>query len=200
MLSKIKGRLTYANVLSTIAVFGVIAGGTAVAAGTSGAGHPGAAASGGVDKKVKKLKKRVSALEAAVAGLPPTGTVSYFNAGACPAGWSELSTAQGRYIVGLNPGGSLAATQGTALGNLENRAVGRHTHGVTDPGHSHTVALSEGDNATSPVTTHLRPTSDSGGTYSPSTSTDTTGITINPAGSVPGTNAPYIQLLVCQKG
>jgi hypothetical protein len=61
----------------------------------------------------------------------PTGAVMFFNLPACPSGWSDLAAAQGRYLVGMPPGGTLAATVGTALSDKENRPVGIHTHGVT---------------------------------------------------------------------
>jgi len=67
-----------------------------------------------------------------------------FDRATCPAGWSIVSNAQGRTIVGLTPGGTLQGTLGAALANLEDRA---HSHSV-DPAavtssaagsHSHTV-------------------------------------------------------------
>jgi len=81
-----------------------------------------------------------------------------------------------------------------ALTDLENRAAGQHNHGVTDPGHSHSYVnnaiyqsycganycqVQYGNNAI--------------------TGASPTGITVNNFGSVAGTNAPYIQFLVCEK-
>jgi len=129
----------------------------------------------------------------------PSGTVMLFNLNTCPPGWSELTSARGRYIVGLPAGGTQAGTTGTALSNLEDRAVGQHTHAITDPGHQHTAN---------------RPRISGGATlYNTADSTDWhtmypqnmitdvayTGITVQNTGAVPGTNAPYIQLLICQK-
>ncbi len=57
----------------------------------------------------------------------PAGTVVYFDLAACPAGWTELTAARGRTIVGLPSGGTLGGTQGTALTNLEART---HDHGL----------------------------------------------------------------------
>jgi hypothetical protein len=132
---------------------------------------------------------------AAAAEAVPAGAVSFFNLATCPNGWSELTTARGRYLVGLPSGGTLTATAGTALTDLENRAVGQHNHGITDPGHSHVI---QGGGSTHEV--------ESGNGSFPGgpwvlrdALTNTTGITINNAGSVAGTNAPYLQLLVCQK-
>jgi hypothetical protein len=130
-----------------------------------------------------------------VAPSVPSGAVMFFNLTVCPSGWTELITAQGRYLVGLNPGGTLAGTDGAALSDLEDRPVGQHTHTVTDPGHTHTIGQATSNSGTNG--SYVR----SGTTYlqTQSTSSSSTGITIDQEGSVAGTNAPYIQLLVCQK-
>jgi len=132
-----------------------------------------------------------------VAAEVPSGAVMFFNLASCPSGWSELAGAQGRYIVGLPSGGTLGGTVGTALSNQENRAVGQHGHTINDPGHTH----SEGQRST-----NISVTDDgksqrtvSRGRKIVATGSSVTGITINDAGSVVGTNAPYIQLLTCQK-
>jgi hypothetical protein len=152
-------------------------------------------------------------------GAPGTpGAVSFFNLAACPSGWTELTAARGRYIVGLPVGGTLAGTAGTALTNLQNRSVGRHTHGVTDPGHSHGVTdpghshffgIDQGATDASSQVGEFQDTaeptifSDIDQTSLASTgitiNNASTGVTINNAGTVAGTNSPYIQLLVCQK-
>ena len=126
----------------------------------------------------------------------PSGAIMFFNLASCPSGWTELTAARGRYLVGLTSGGTLAGTAGTALTNLENRAVGSHTHAVTDPGHSHTfTGLSSVIGTYGPhsysayVNSYTSVTTDSA----------TTGISIASSGSVAGTNAPYLQLLICQK-
>ncbi|MBM4251771.1 MAG: hypothetical protein FJ146_07350 [Deltaproteobacteria bacterium] len=70
------------------------------------------------------------------AGLIPSGSVAYFNTSNCPAGWSELTAARGRTIMGLPAGGTLAGTVGTSLTNLSNRTitdVPAHTHSVAPP-------------------------------------------------------------------
>jgi hypothetical protein len=153
-------------------------------------------------------------------GALPAGMIAAFNA-ACPSGWTELAAAQGRVIVGLPSGGTLAGTVGTALTNLENRThahtyseVVNHTHTVTvtDPGHVHTqryhAATTGGLSGptTVPDTSSNTPTN-----YGVTTASATTGITAataNPAGGVAqGTTAtkatgdviPYIQLRLCEK-
>lgn len=55
----------------------------------------------------------------------PAGTVAFFDLPACPSGWTELTAARGRTLVGLPSGGTLGGTQGTALSDLEARV---HSH------------------------------------------------------------------------
>ena len=57
----------------------------------------------------------------------PQGAVMSFNLSSCPSGWTEVTDAQGKAIVGLPSGGTLAGTVGSPLTNLENRT---HTHEV----------------------------------------------------------------------
>ncbi|MEX2055042.1 MAG: hypothetical protein WD972_02570, partial [Candidatus Andersenbacteria bacterium] len=137
-----------------------------------------------------------------VAGVPawidsgvPAGAVNYFNLAACPTGWTELTGARGRYLVGLPASGTLAGTGGTALTNLENRAVGQHNHTASDSGHSHYV------NTWNPDTTGAnRPDQpDPAAGVGITSATGYANITVANAGSVAGTNAPFLQLLVCQK-
>ncbi len=56
----------------------------------------------------------------------PTGAVVFMD-GACASGYSEFTTARGRYIVGMPNGGTLDGTVGSALTNLQNPT---HTHSV----------------------------------------------------------------------
>lgn len=122
----------------------------------------------------------------------PSGFVGFFNLGSCPSGWSEVTGAKGRYLVG---GGSTGATVGTALSNQENRAVGQHSHSVSDPGHYHlTRRECHGFNCPGGA-----PKSQHGGVTDERTTSSGTGLSISSSGSVGGTNAPYIQFLVCQK-
>src|SRR3989344_434292 len=72
-----------------------------------------------------------------------SGAVMFFNLSSCPSGWTEFTDARGRYLVGLPSGGTLGDTTGTALTNLENRAVGQHGHPVSDSGHTHTIAVQQ---------------------------------------------------------
>jgi hypothetical protein len=125
----------------------------------------------------------------------PTGGVMFFNLPACPAGWSALANSTGRYVVG----GPAGVAVGTPLSSGENRPVGQHTHGITDPGHKHMM-----DNIQAGTNVNGSGVMTKGADYSIdlnlTMNTMGTGITINnPAGSVAGTNAPYLQLLVCSR-
>lgn len=122
----------------------------------------------------------------------PAGLIAHFDGTSCPPGWTAVSAARGRYLVGLPTGGSLAGVQGTPLTSLEDRPVGQHSHGVTQTPHSHT---------------YVPPTQTSTGSGNSAarvgsaqqTSADLVPISINAAGTVAGTNAPYVQYLVCRK-
>lgn len=129
--------------------------------------------------------------------LVPAGAVMFFDLASCPSGWTELTGARGRYLVGLPSGGLLAGTAGTALSNQENRSTGVHGHGVSDAGHTHSIGQYPGGTpGTTLMTTGYLDPRESAVYY---TGTRTTGITIDNSAGIAGTNAPYIQLLVCRK-
>ncbi|MFC1609734.1 collagen-like protein [Myxococcota bacterium] len=117
------------------------------------------------------------------APLVPSGAVMFFNLATCPSNWTEVTAARGRYLVGLNTGGNLAATVGTALADRANRSAGAHSHqyyrGTVNTGASGYSSF--GDFGAGPW-----PHGE--------TSTST-----NSGGLASGTNAPYVQFLVCQK-
>ena len=88
----------------------------------------------------------------------PSGSVAYFNASACPSGWSELTSGRGRVLVGMQAGGTLAGTVGTGLNNLATRditSVPAHTHTISAPvtttsnGGAHTHSVDPPSTATS---------------------------------------------------
>src|SRR6202008_4596802 len=106
------------------------------------------------------------------------------------------TTARGRYIVGLVSGGTNAATVGTALSNAENRPVGQHTHTITDPGHVHNPFDTGAGGGSVAVQTTFAAGTGLTGQIIPAA---TTGISVNNAGAVAGTNAPFVQLIACVK-
>jgi len=150
----------------------------------------------------------------------PSGAIMFFN-GNCPTGWTEFTSAQGRYIVGLVSGGIVGSIAGTAFTTstevrpaglhqhpFTTGVAGAHIHPINDPGHWHQQDLNRGY-------------AEYAGGGSPSHHHDAdfgtmnwvlskvTGITILLAGdhSHPGTTnfagtdstpAPYIQLRACQ--
>lgn len=137
-----------------------------------------------------------------IAGTP-AGAVVFFNLAACPTGWTELVAARGMYMVGLPASGTLAGTSGTALTNLESRAVGQHLHSASQGNHMHSILFAGSGALGQRWVTGSGSYTDSGwgfGGQNEQMSTVSSGaITIGNAGSVAGTNAPYIQLLTCQK-
>ena len=115
------------------------------------------------------------------------GAIGFFASINCPSGWKENTATRGRYIVGLNPGGKIAATVGQQLSNQENRAVGNHSHSYTyaDVGHKNPNAFAGVGGAYWKKSASIRFYSKTRGTAGTNT----------PA----GTNAPYIQYKVCEK-
>jgi len=71
--------------------------------------------------------------------LVPSGAVQFFYLLECPAGWSSVQEASGRYLVGASSSTTVGVTVGTALEDGEERAVGTHSHVLTDAGHAHGI-------------------------------------------------------------
>ena len=117
-----------------------------------------------------------------ITGGVPQGAVMFFNLSSCPSGWSVSTNAKGRYLVGLNDGGSLGATVGDKLSNGENRATGEHRHNVGVPTGS--PLNTEGSSHLAVGYPLVLSNSFTGGVK---------------GGAIAGTNAPYVQFLVCQK-
>lgn len=109
----------------------------------------------------------------------PKFSVVAFNEESCPEGWRAFEPGRGRYIVGLTKGGDLGKIIGTELRDQENRSAGRHTHGFDDAplGGSVKDGLVGGG--------YQRRRTESYSTY--------------PNEGPEGTNAPYVQLLLCER-
>jgi hypothetical protein len=156
-------------------------------------------------RDIKRRSVPLNRLSSAPSVPVPQGAVLFFNSSSCPGGFTELAAARGRYIVGLGPGGTLGGTAGSALSNREDRPTGRHSHSVSDPQHIHPYSSFWGFNDTADSGTIRRPIFD----FKPADavgkpdvadeSPQSTGLSVDAAGAVSGTNAPYLQLLACQK-
>jgi hypothetical protein len=146
---------------------------------------------GGDSKHLAPKKKDLPPSKPPGRPQPRTGAVMFFDLPACPPGWVEFTEGRGRFVVGLTPNGTFLGTRGVALADLEDRPVGRHTHAISDPGHDHGY--------TPPVWTSTGDGASKAGVGSPvKTSKELTQISLDDAGDEPGTNAPYVQLLVCR--
>jgi hypothetical protein len=60
----------------------------------------------------------------------PAGAIAFFELSTCPKGWKWAVNVKGRYIVASSSVGGIEKTVGVALGNEENRAVGKHAHAI----------------------------------------------------------------------
>jgi hypothetical protein len=94
------------------------------------------------------LQNAISDVEGAV----PSGAVMFFDLASCPSGWSELSDARGRVLVGLNgSAGTLKGSVGEPLGDLESRT------------HAHDIDIAETvSSSTSVAHTHALPAGTTG--------------------------------------
>jgi hypothetical protein len=152
----------------------------------------------------------------------PANLIAFTKNGSCPSGWAEYTGARGRSIVGLPLSGTNLASIGSELTNGENRATGQHNHtgsssgtvsgthahGVTDSGHAHTGRIDAGagglfstyqDLYAGTTTTAFATTGISIPSKVTGVTINTQTLTIDNAGSVAGTNAPYLQLMACRK-
>ncbi len=129
----------------------------------------------------------------------PVGAIAAFRSTSCPAnlGWQPLdnNAGPGLYIVGASPRGSIGTVVGTRLSNLANRPTGAHTHLVLGSDNPNNVSFTrtdgnseQGNDGT--TVTYVTPGYPAilGGDISSSNTS-----------LVPGTNAPYVQLLYCRK-
>ena len=144
----------------------------------------------------------VNATQVHQGGAPiiPSGAVMFFNLDPpCPTGWSPIVNAEGRYLVGLPAGGTRGLPVGTALSDGENRPAGSHTHPLNPPilNAQRQINWYGATGGGYPNYTDLQ-----AGGMEPHWWGDTLagGIVVDdPVGSVAGTPAPYLQLLVCKK-
>lgn len=135
---------------------------------------------------------------AAMQALYPVGSI-YSNVAVStnPAtlfGFGTWVAITGRMVIGLDSSNTAIDTVGETGGSADAIVVS-HTHSITDPGHTHTIGNSSGNNDASGV----GPTPQSGTSYT--TNSSTTGISINSTGSS-ATNAnlpPYVVAYVWKR-
>jgi hypothetical protein len=143
----------------------------------------------------------------------------HFDAPSCPTGWTELTAARGRVLVGLPAGGTPGLTVGAGLGNGGSRtitSVPAHTHvvdppstGTSSPGnHTHQVGGSGADDnnhtgngdflADSDANLQSWRNTTGGGNHSHSV--DIAAFTSASAGVASvDVSMPYLQLILCRK-
>ncbi len=121
----------------------------------------------------------------------PSKSILFFNSTTCPTGWTEVTSARGRYLAGRPSGGTLAGTAGDDLNNLENRNLGTHTHSASavSGGHTHGAQGLGGGDLNGLAY----------GSNSLDFATENPSVGVSSLGFPAGTPAPYIQLLVCKK-
>ncbi len=153
-------------------------------------------------------------------GAVPPGAVMSFNRTSCPPGWTELTAARGRVVVGLGNAGTLLGLVGTPLADLTPRRtseVPSHSHTIDPPAttstnagsHSHCLNVSGADDNNHTGNFDGVADSDAGAkgcirnTSSAGEHTHTTDVGQFDSGATGvGTvdvGMPYIQLLTCEK-
>jgi hypothetical protein len=140
----------------------------------------------------------------------PAGTAMLFYQAAAPTGWTQYTGVNDRAlrVVSGSGGGSGGTTAYSTYFNgsfsvgstaITEAQMPSHTHGVTDPGHAHTIPA--GGNST---TGGGQGTGSGPIQFNPSTSTVGTGITINATGSSAGhdhtiPSLQYADVIICTK-
>ena len=139
------------------------------------------------------IARAIAADETLDSSALPRGMVAFFSVAECPRGWAAFENARGRYVVGLREGGTLGAIvpETTPLSDKENRPVGgfRQDVGLLGLG---------GCGSATTVTTQY-PGAD-GRACVPND--HGLGVYLIPAIDThqpEGTNAPYVQLLACER-
>jgi hypothetical protein len=77
----------------------------------------------------------------------PSGTVTYFEGDACPAGWEPATQVAGRLVVGVVDPTQGGVTVGAPLGDLEDRTHSHAFSGTVTPSYKGLAAL-DGSNDT----------------------------------------------------
>jgi hypothetical protein len=120
------------------------------------------------------------AAAAADEGALPAGAIAFFNTPTCPAGWTALDLAQGRFVVPLMAGGGNGATLNPPLKPGEDRRHQHHYSTNFKTQDVHYAGVKEFLGYRKDVAKH--------GT-----------VTIEGTTTKASTHLPYVQLLICQK-
>ena len=132
------------------------------------------------EAKKKATSDFKDSLPALVGEVNPAGMIGAFLMEACPQGWAHYEGGTGRYFVGSWSSETVGKTMGKPLDQLEDRATGAHTH-------TYVYATVGGDGGDIAATSN-------------GLARRSTQATTQPAvGVPPGTNAPYVSVLLCQK-
>jgi len=110
---------------------------------------------------------------------PPAGTLLFFSASACPAGWTQPALTQGRFLVGLPDGAQSGLAFGApSLTTTESRPHRHAAKGMLTTS-SHGIALASGSGASGYVRDDR--------------------YAFTATSSESAVDLPYVQLLQCQK-
>jgi hypothetical protein len=146
----------------------------------------------GTEETLSDLNARLDKLEL---NMVHTGTIAFFLNEKCPESWSPLpNDLSGRHVVIVNGQKTIGAVVGHSLKDKENRPVGRHSHSYKDITFAHINGWNSAPNGQpdgeglNAAWKHNGPARR--GTFTKNTAT---------SGNFDGTNAPYVQLLACQK-
>jgi hypothetical protein len=135
----------------------------------------------------------------------PSGTAMIFVQTSAPTGWTKSTTHDNkalRVVSGAaSSGGTTGFTSVFTSRTITTANMPSHTHGVTDPGHSHTTIFDYASNSTAtPYDCNL-----SSGTkqniFKNGTNSSTTGISIQNAGSGTAMDfaVQYVDVVICVK-
>jgi len=128
----------------------------------------------------------------------PSGAIVLILSGTCPAGFTQETALNGRFVLG-----TVAANGdvGTTGGSDSITTVLNHTHPVTDPGHTHTLPVGATDDTSAPFDRSDAGTNASGANATTASGSSATGVTTaNPAGGVASIdNRPaFVRVIFCR--
>ena len=134
--------------------------------------------------QVSGLNQQADKFASSVDKIFAKHSIVAFNLEECPENWKRYTPAEGRYIVGTQLANSLGKVVGTPLKDQEDRAAGRHTHTYKDSGTSKKGAkFSFGSDVQRSEVVRITDVNEGLGEK-----------------EIPeGTNAPYVQLLFCER-